>query len=95
VERKGGRVPFLGCSISVHILTGQQWEDIVSPEGENLYTTQNMTNGGSRTGYGESIGLRGVDPEGVDLPVSIRECLGVLVDDWWNTSINIPPCMTT
>ena len=52
-----------------------------SPEGENLYTARNITNGGSGTGCGKSNGLRGVDPEGVDLPVSIYECLGLLVDD--------------
>jgi len=28
-----------------------------------------------------SVDHRGVDPEGVDLPVSICKCLGVLVDD--------------
>ena len=38
-----------------------------------------------------SIDHRGVDPEGVDLPVSICECLGVLVDDWQGASVSILP----
>lgn len=47
-----------------------------------MYNTRNkMNKKDAGLILGESTGRRGIDTEGVDLPVSICERLGVLIDD--------------
>ena len=48
-----------------------------------------------RTACGGSTNHGGVDPQGVDFPVSIYECLRVLVDDWYDVPVSVPPNTAT
>lgn len=63
------------------------WKGIPSREDQDLYEVRTEID--TRAVHGGSIDDRGVDTERVYLPVSIYECLGVLIDDWWGISISV------
>ena len=44
----------------------------------------------TRTTFGASLRRRGVNAQGVDLPISVFKCLGVLVDNWQRITVSEP-----